>query len=105
MLLEKRNDVNIGQNTITEVEDFAPYFALQNKGADIMQMMKFKTNINCAGCLRGVTPALDVDEAIERWDVDLQSPARTLTVETEALTADEVKALVAGAGYEAELIA
>ena len=70
-----------------------------------MTKLKFKTNINCGGCLRGVTPVLDGKEAIKHWEVDLQSPARTLTVETEALTADEVKALVAGAGYEAELIA
>lgn len=70
-----------------------------------METMKFKTNINCGGCLRGVTPALDGNEAIKSWDVDLQSPDRTLTVETEALTADEVKAVVAGAGYEAEPVA
>jgi hypothetical protein len=31
MRLEKRNDVNIDQNAITELEDFAPYFATQNK--------------------------------------------------------------------------
>lgn len=70
-----------------------------------METMKFKTNINCGGCLRGVNPALDGNEAIKSWDVDLQSPDRTLTVETEALTADEVKAVVAGAGYEAEPVA
>jgi copper chaperone len=70
-----------------------------------METMKFKTNINCGGCLRGVTPALDGNEAIKSWEVDLQSPDRTLTVETEALTADEVKAVVAGAGYEAEPVA
>jgi copper chaperone len=67
-----------------------------------MTTMKFKTNINCGGCLRGVTPELDGNEAIKNWHVDLQSPDRTLTVETEALTADEVKAVVVGAGYEAE---
>ena len=67
-----------------------------------MTTMKFKTNINCGGCLRGVTPALDGNEAIKNWHVDLQSSDRTLTVETEALTADEVKEVVAGAGYEAE---
>ena len=70
-----------------------------------METMKFKTNINCGGCLRGVTPALDGNGAIKNWDVDLQSPDRTLTVETEALTADEVKAVVAGAGYQAEPVA
>lgn len=69
-----------------------------------MATMKFKTNINCGGCLGGVTPALDGNEAIKNWDVDLQNPDRTLTVETEALTADEVKAIVAGAGFEAESV-
>ena len=69
-----------------------------------MKTMKFKTNINCGGCVRGVTPALNGNEAIKRWEVDLQSPDRTLTVETEALTAEDVRAAVSGAGYPAELI-
>ncbi|SEQ57693.1 heavy-metal-associated domain-containing protein [Neolewinella agarilytica] len=67
-----------------------------------MTKLKFKTNINCGGCLRGVTPVLDGKEAIKHWEVDLKSPDRTLTVETEALTADEVRAVVADAGYVAE---
>ncbi|TXF89290.1 heavy-metal-associated domain-containing protein [Neolewinella aurantiaca] len=70
-----------------------------------MTTMKFKTNINCGGCLRGVTPALDGNEAIKQWEVDLKSPERTLTVETEVLTADEVRAVVADAGYVAEPVA
>lgn len=68
-----------------------------------MKTMKFKTNINCGGCVRGVTPALDGKRGIRDWKVDLQSDERILTVETEdALTEDEVAAVVADGGFRAE---
>lgn len=65
--------------------------------------MQFKTNINCGGCLRGVTPFLDGQDKIESWEVDLQHEDRILTVKSDQLTEPEVKAIVAEAGFEAEV--
>ena len=70
----------------------APYFA--------MQTLKFKTNINCGGCVKAVTPALNAEKAIHAWQVDTADPAKILTVSTE-LSAAQVQALVAEAGFEA----
>jgi hypothetical protein len=70
-----------------------------------MKTLQFKTNINCGGCLRGVTPALDKHEDIRDWKVDLQSDDRILTVTGEdELTATEVQRTVSSAGFQAQPI-
>lgn len=66
-----------------------------------METLKFKTNIKCGGCVAGVTPHLNADEAIKSWEVDLQSPDRILTVETDK-SAEEVAQVVKQAGFTAE---
>lgn len=67
-----------------------------------MKELKFKTNINCSGCLAKVTPVLDAKEGIAEWGVDLQDDERILTVETDGLTEEEIQAAVAEAGFNAE---
>jgi copper chaperone len=69
-----------------------------------METLKFKTNIKCSGCIATVTPFLDGNDNIEKWQVDLLSPERILTVET-AHSAGDVTELVKKAGYTAEEIA
>ena len=65
--------------------------------------MKFKTNINCGSCVRGVTPALDEHSGIKEWSVDLKSDDRILTVQgQDELTEAEVAATVAETGFEAK---
>ena len=64
--------------------------------------MQFKTNIDCGGCLGGVTPFLDGQEKIETWEVDLEHEDRILTVKSNELTEQEVQTIVAKAGFEAE---
>ncbi|HEV7347506.1 hypothetical protein [Telluribacter sp.] len=66
-----------------------------------METLKFKTNIKCGGCIATVMPHLNADEAIKNWEVDLQSPDRILTVDTDK-SADEVAELVKEAGFTAE---
>ena len=68
-----------------------------------MKTMQFKTNINCGGCLRGVTPFLDGQEKIETWEVDLEHEDRILTVKSNELTEQEVQTIVAEAGFKAEV--
>lgn len=67
-----------------------------------MKEYSFKTNINCGGCIAKVTPSLNENPDIKEWKVDTANPNKTLTVQTDSLKADEVKAIVAKAGFKAE---
>ena len=66
--------------------------------------LKFKTNINCGGCLAKVTPLLNEAEGICHWEVDITNPEKTLTVKTEGILPEEVAAVVKEAGFSAEEI-
>lgn len=66
-----------------------------------MKTIRFNTNIKCGGCVAGVTPFLDEAAGKGNWQVDLQSPDRVLTVQTEASEA-EISRAVAAAGFTAE---
>lgn len=68
-----------------------------------MKTLKFKTNIQCSNCLAKVTPKLNEKSDIESWNVDLQDPERTLTVNTENLEPDAIKKAVLKAGFIAEV--
>ena len=46
-----------------------------------METLKFKTNINCGGCIATVTPVLNTLEGIFKWDVDTANREKILTVE------------------------
>ena len=66
-----------------------------------MPILKFKTNINCGGCIKAVTPALNGEKAIQTWEVDTANPDKILTVNTD-LSPAQVEALVEEAGFKAE---
>ncbi len=69
-----------------------------------MKTLKFKTNINCSGCVAGVSPHLNNAEGIEKWDVDTANPQKVLTIETDKLSEEEVINVVTKAGFKAEKI-
>ncbi|KYG77249.1 hypothetical protein AWW68_00325 [Roseivirga spongicola] len=69
-----------------------------------MNTLKFKSNINCTGCLSKVTPVMNDEKAIQQWDVNLEHDDRTLTVETNDLSAEEVQKIVGKVGFKAQLI-
>jgi copper chaperone len=66
-----------------------------------MTTQHFKTTINCANCLRAVTPTLNGEPAITAWQVDTASPDKLLTV-TTSLPPAQVVALVEEAGFSAQ---
>jgi copper chaperone len=68
-----------------------------------MKTLKFKTNIQCTNCLAKVTPKLNEQNDIESWNVDLQDPERTLTVNTANLNPEDIKKAVLKVGFVAEL--
>ncbi len=69
-----------------------------------MSELKFKTSINCGGCINAVRPALDAEPTIAQWSVDTDNPDKILTVSGPELTADKVIEVVNGAGYRIEPI-
>ncbi len=69
-----------------------------------METIKFKTNINCGGCIAKVTPFLDKAEGIETWKVDTENPQKILTVETSLLKSEDVIKIINDAGYKAEKV-
>ena len=64
------------------------------------RFVQFKTNIKCGNCMATVTPFLNEAVGEGNWQVDLQSPAKTLTVTDSA--AETVQQAVEKAGYKAE---
>lgn len=69
-----------------------------------MNTLKFKTNINCAGCLAKVSPFLNAEQTIAKWDVDTSIPEKILTVETDEANADRVISVVKSAGFNIEKV-
>jgi len=67
-----------------------------------MKTQKFKTNIACSNCLAKVTPVLNAEPKIKSWSVDLEAEDRTLTVESDNITPDEVFKTVLKAGFVAK---
>jgi len=69
-----------------------------------METLQFKTTIKCAGCLAKVTPFLNDQLAPEEWNVDILTPAKILTVNSDKMTAEEVEEKVKQAGFQIERI-
>jgi len=66
-----------------------------------MKTYKFKTNINCGGCIKSITPYLEELKDTE-WKVDTDDKRKVLEVKTESLTQEEIIDKVHEAGYEAK---
>ena len=69
-----------------------------------METLKFKTNINCGGCIKSVMPHLDAAAGVKSWVVDTTNPDKILTVEAENTTPANVMQVVAKAGFKIERI-
>jgi len=70
-----------------------------------METLKFKTNINCGGCIATVTPALNELKDIQHWEVDIANPDKILTVNADDnLTAGQVIDALKQKGYKAEKV-
>ncbi len=69
-----------------------------------MNTIKFKTNINCAGCLAKVSPFLNGEHNIDKWEVDTSIPEKILTVETDDINVDRVISVVKSAGFNIERV-
>ena len=63
--------------------------------------LKFKTNINCASCLKKVSPFLNEIKDLN-WSVDTTVPEKILTVEGENPDKNRVIEAVEDAGFDIE---
>lgn len=66
--------------------------------------LKFKTNINCGGCVAQVTPFLNEAEGVCHWDVDTANKDKILSVHSKGITQDEVIQKVQQAGFKIEVL-
>ncbi len=67
-----------------------------------METLKFKTNINCDACVAKVTPVLNKNTSVEKWQIDTQSPNKILTVEGDGINQQELVQSLEKIGYKAE---
>ncbi|MBC3538301.1 copper chaperone [Rufibacter immobilis] len=67
-----------------------------------METLKFKTNIKCGGCVATVTPFLNNEKSVEKWQVDTNNPDKILTVEGSTVSEQEVVEAVEKAGFKIE---
>ena len=70
-----------------------------------METFKFKTNVNCGGCIATITPHLNQMKGIMKWEVDISNPMKTLTIDASAdIKPSEIIEILKGVGYKADLI-
>lgn len=68
-----------------------------------MKTLKFKTNIKCDGCIATVSPVLNAMSDIDRWDVDISTAEKTLTVEgSDQVEPERIVEELKQVGYSAE---
>ena len=73
-----------------------------------MNQIQFKTNINCGGCIKSVTPFLNALDDIDAWQVNTEVAEKILTVETELSQIEieqKVITAVSSAGFTIQKIA
>jgi copper chaperone len=65
-----------------------------------MNTLKFKTNINCGGCIKSVSPFLEAEKEILNWQVDTSTADKILTVEGGSIQKETVIRTVEKAGFQ-----
>lgn len=65
--------------------------------------MKFKTNAKCGGCVAAIGEKLNKVIHPNEWHIDLNTQDKILKV-TANVPADTIIALVADAGFKAQLL-
>lgn len=69
-----------------------------------MKTLKFKTNINCGGCVAKVTPILNTLEGIDKWTVDTTDPNKILTIDTSKITEEEIINELNKVGFKGDIL-
>lgn len=69
-----------------------------------MKSLKYKTNINCGGCVSTVTPYLNSVKGISNWKVATDSKDKILVVEGDDIESQSVEQAVRDAGFNIERV-
>lgn len=69
-----------------------------------MVTLKFKTNIKCTGCVAKVTPFLNNEMEIKKWEVDILNPEKILTVKVNNNDSKKIIEAIEKAGFKAEIL-
>jgi copper chaperone len=68
-----------------------------------METLKFKTTIKCSGCIATVTPFLNKAVGEDKWEVDIKSADKVLTIASDSpVNPLDVVQAVEVAGYKTE---
>jgi len=65
---------------------------------------RFKTNINCGGCVSKVTTALNEAVGVSQWKVDTSNKDKILEVHSNGIAEPEIIKAVQNAGFTIESI-
>ena len=65
-----------------------------------MKTVKYKTNINCNGCIKSVTPFLNELDNLDIWKVDIDNSDKILEVTLDDDNDKMVTDAVKKAGFE-----
>lgn len=66
--------------------------------------LKFKTNLNCGGCVSKVQSDFDNAEGVCHWDVDTDNSDKILTVSSQGISKEEVIKIVQSKGFKVEIM-
>lgn len=61
--------------------------------------LKFKTNLQCGGCVSKVQADLDAKVGINQWIVDTENPDKVLTINNENISPEEIETIVKSKGF------
>ena len=70
-----------------------------------MATLRFKTTINCGGCIKAVTPTLNQEVGAGNWQMDTANADKVLTVHTAQAMPAQVMKAVQDAGFEIQPLA
>ena len=69
-----------------------------------MKSIKFKTNLKCNGCINAIKPNIEVIKEIKSWRVFLDVQEKTLEIDYDTISEDEISIAVQDAVTKAGYI-
>ncbi|MFM8272363.1 MAG: heavy-metal-associated domain-containing protein [Gemmata sp.] len=64
-----------------------------------MNTVRVKTDLRCGACVRSIGPLLNAEPGVVRWNADVSTPDKVLTVEGDGVTAGRVGEVLGKKGY------
>jgi copper chaperone CopZ len=69
-----------------------------------MARYNYKTTLSCSGCVSKIEKFLNAEKTILKWEVDLNSADKILSIETDTFDVELIPALLLKAGYKASAV-